>query len=132
MVKFKIGSNEYIIPELDMNFIIDIGEYGIKFDDFFNEGSLFKVLRAVIAISSGKTLEEAGAEMQAAMINQEFDKIATAYQEALEQSGFFQAILKEAEKSQGASDQSMDNTENSTGNEKSPKSKQQKVRPAEK
>ena len=111
MTKFNIGSKEFQFPEMDMNFIIDIGEYGVDFDDFFSQKSIFKVLRAVIAMAGGISLQEAGAEVQAAVLNQEFDTIVEAYQEALESSGFFQEILKQAEESQGTEDQATESKE---------------------
>ena len=111
MTKFNIGSKEFQFPEMDMNFIIDIGEYGVSFDDFFSQKSIFKVLRAVIAMAGGIPLQEAGAEVQAAVLNKEFDTIVEAYQEALESSGFFQEILKQAEESQGTDNQATESQE---------------------
>lgn len=102
MAKFVLNNVEYQIPELDMNFLIEMDDYGLSYDDIMGGNvAPLKLYRAILAWCGKITLTEAGVVLQKAMLSKELNALDDAIQKAFEDSGFFRELQAKAEESQG-------------------------------
>lgn len=97
MKTFTLNGKTYTAKEIDFNMICDLEEQGISLEDI--EKKPMSMIRTYIAICMNATKEYAGKQMEEHFINGgKLDDVATVMGEAMETSGFFQALNKGTEK----------------------------------
>lgn len=96
-MNFTINGTTYKSKTVDFNMICDLEDMGLSISDMNKKSSAF--MRGYFALCSGLTVEQAGIEMQAEMINGgDLTALAEAMTKEITDSDFFRAINKTAEK----------------------------------
>lgn len=91
-----INGRVYPTVEVTFNTICEFEDMGVPMAEI--EKKSVMLLRAYAALCMGKKAADAGAEIEQHIVNGgSFDDIAAALTEAIEESGFFQALSKRAE-----------------------------------
>lgn len=97
-----INGRVYPAAEVTFNTVCEFEDMGVPMPEI--EKKSVMLLRAYVAICMGKKAAEAGAEIEQHVVNGgSFDDIASALTEAIEESGFFQALSKGAEETDSES-----------------------------
>lgn len=97
MKYIKINGQEYKAKEFDFNMICDLEDYGVSIDEAGEKP--MKMVRAYVAMCMGKSLGEAGKDIEQHVLNGgDFTEPISIMYEEMEKSNFFQALFKKAEK----------------------------------
>ena len=92
----EINGKKYKPAEFTFNNVCKLEEMGASLSDASNRS--MSMLRAYLALCMNKPAWVAGKELEAHVIaGGQFDGLAEALTEALEESGFFQALTKKSE-----------------------------------
>ncbi len=87
----KINGNEYKIPELNFNTMCMLEDMGLNFMNMDNR--MLLMVRGLLALAMKTDIETAGKEFEAHIINGgTLDEITQEINEAVQTSGFFQAL----------------------------------------
>ena len=98
----RINGKDYRIPELGFEQMCDLEDRGISLFDISNPGrKLLSILRSFVAIATGLDNESASELIEQHVYGGgNFDGWLDEINKAVEDSGFFQAVLKQEEKKQ--------------------------------
>ena len=102
-MKFKINGKEYNGAKFNYNTYCSLSEMGIPVDKLLTDP--FVGVRGYLAISGDMTVQEAGNELEAHLINDgDLSEISKVFADEIKASGFFQKLLskvtEEAEKAE--------------------------------
>lgn len=93
---FKFNGKAYKAVPFSFNTICDLERYGVSLSDISERP--ISTVRGYFAVCGHMTVEEAGAELEAGIINGEnMNEIMSVMQEQIAESGFFHAINKSQE-----------------------------------
>lgn len=102
---FVINGRKYKPVELDFNAICDMEDNGISLSDVRSKPQ--STARAYLALYFNGNKDVAGYEIQQHILNGgSLEGLFEAFRESVDESGFFQAISKGAEKNQGEDEES--------------------------
>ena len=97
----EINGKNYVPAELTFNNVCKMEEMGASLTDAKNRS--MSMIRAYVAITMNAPEEFAGAELEKHVIGGgKIDEVAEAMSEAIEESGFFQALQKNEEQETSA------------------------------
>ncbi len=92
-----INNKTYTIPELNFNAICKLEDMGIALTNM--DKMILSTVRGFLALCMNGDFEKAGSELEAHLENGgSLDEILQEINNAVEQSGFFQALNKTAKK----------------------------------
>nr|DAE40882.1 MAG TPA: tail assembly chaperone protein [Caudoviricetes sp.] len=90
-----INGKVYSTKEITFNSICEFEEMGVSMSDIEEKSMMF--VRGYAAMCMGKKAEQAGQEIEAHILGGgDMGEITEALKEAVEESGFFQALSKRA------------------------------------
>lgn len=93
---FKFNGKAYKAVPFNFNTICDLERYGVSLSDISERP--ISTVRGYFAVCGHMTVEEAGTELEAGIVNGEnMNEIMNVMQEQIAESGFFHAINKTAE-----------------------------------
>lgn len=96
-MKIEINGKKYDSVPMDLNTICNLEEYGVALTDFATKQLSF--IRAYVALCMGADLDAAGKEIEAHLVSgKTLEDISKVVGKEVEESGFFQAMQKNAEK----------------------------------
>lgn len=96
MRRFKLNGKEYNAKAFDFNTVCDLEDFGFSMSDI--EGKPMSMVRAYLALCLGKSVQEAGNEMEMHIVNGgNFDTIMDVITKEMNESGFFRNLNKRAE-----------------------------------
>lgn len=91
-----VNGRVYPAKEITFNTICDFEDMGIPMAEIESKSTM--LIRAYTAMCMGKKPEQAGSELEQHVLNGgSFDEVADVLRQAIEESGFFQALSKRAE-----------------------------------
>lgn len=96
MKTFEVNGKQYKGKEFDFNLVCDLEDMGVTLDDMQKKN--LSLIRGYFGLCAGLDRDEAGAELQAHIINgKKFESLTDALSEAMEKSDFFRALQKTEE-----------------------------------
>lgn len=96
MRQFRLNGKEYVAKAFDFNTVCDLEDFGFSMSDI--EGKPMSMVRAYLALCIGKSLHEAGKEMEMHIVNGgNFDDIMNVITKEMNESGFFRNLNQRAE-----------------------------------
>lgn len=97
MEKIKVNGKVYQAKELDFNFLCELGDQNIQVTEISKK--IFPAVRVYVAFCMDVDVDVAGDEINKHVINGgDFNEIIEVFNQKAENSGFFQALGKTAEK----------------------------------
>lgn len=98
-MNYTLNGKTYKVPELTFNVVCDLEDKGISLIDLEKQEKMFNFIREIIALSFNGDSVKAGNEIEAHVINGgSFEEIANILKQAIDNSGFFKALLSSANK----------------------------------
>lgn len=95
-----INGKNYIMPELNFNTMCRLEEMGVTLSDM--DQKVLSTVRGFLALAIGGDLEKAGQELEAHLSKGgSLDQMLREINQAVENSGFFQGLVKSKTKSNG-------------------------------
>jgi len=94
--KFTVNGKKYDAIDFTFNTVADLEDLGFSLEEASSKS--LKFLRAYFALCAGISVKEAGEEIEAHIIGGEnLDEMGTLMAKKLDESGFFQSIIKNAQ-----------------------------------
>ena len=91
MKTFTLNGNEIVAKEINFNLLADFDDFGVSIEDASAKPLVF--MRAYVACCLGKSIEDAGNEINGHIVNGgDFGNIMEVMNAMLEESDFFRAL----------------------------------------
>lgn len=95
MKTFKVNGIEYIAKTFDFNMLADFEDMGVSISKLVTKTNV--AMRAYLAVCGNMSIQKSGEEINAHIVSGELpDELADAMNKAMEESDFFQQILRNA------------------------------------
>lgn len=95
MEKFTVNGKTYFVKELDFEYLVELDKHDIKVTNVTGAAAI----NCFVSYCSGMDESQASKEISQHIVNGgSLDDIVGAYAKALEDSGFFRALMEQAKK----------------------------------